>query len=503
VHEDNLHIIPDPLKGFPAPEIPADEAWSRMALLLDAEIPQTPETDPSSNALPNKPKASGLITGGSHMWGIAVVGVGLASAVLWGTMLLKKSFDAPVKDKNTELSQNNIVISDTILSENNRINENEELAEAKKTIGIQVSKSFVPDVLEQKELTELTKATNSKNSVYNSVSTPGIETKKCPEKAVLDPAAEARLIAPESNIVIAPVRYEEQERNKATGEDTIVNAFIASPDTQQNQKPAAGIELQIANNTFPDTGNNSRRNPDSGKITENSSKSPRNLIWQCAVSGNLGHVYQKERNKNTYYGCFITGGLKNLKLSAGIETGIGIGNYKDYGTIENTWLKMDSIITQDTIWHTVDSILIPEIIDTTIYYPVTNHDTITYNYDYTYLQIPFFITKQIADFGRVSLDIKAGPQVGFLISTNESVTHSNISASGELTGRTNKKYTRLDISWQLLFAPQIRWDISDNLSFGMSPSITLFLNNLYEQKNRPDSMPYGLSVYGSFIYNFR
>jgi hypothetical protein len=503
VHEDNLHIIPDPQKGFPAPEIPADEAWNKMALLLAAEVPPTEANDQTSSKLSGKQQAIRHIAGNSHIWGIALIGVGLAGALLWGSILLKKSYDTPVKDKEAIFSENKMVISDTISSGNDKIIEDKEIAEALKTDGMQVPKTYAPVVLEQKELTELPKSTYGKNSISSSVSTAEIETKNSREEAVSVPASEARFSNSESKIPITTVGDEVQERNRASAKDTIVKAFTVSPDTLQNPKSTDGIESQNANSTFSNVSNNSKGKPDSGNIPENPSKSPRNLEWHGTVYGNFGQVYQKERNANTFYGCFITGGLWNPKLNAGIETGMGIGNYKDYGTIENTFLKMDSIITRDTIWHQVDSIWIPEIFDTAIYFPLTSHDTLTYNYNYTYLQIPFFITKQIADFGKFSFGIKVGPQVGFLISTNESVTHSNISASGDLTGVVNKNYTRLDVSWQLLFAPQIRWDISDRLALGISPSVVLFLNNLYDKKNRPSSTPYGLSIYGGITYKFK
>ena len=66
MHEENLHITPDPGKSFPKPEIPAGEAWDKMAGLLDAEMPvslpdQAPPPEPTS------PPAGGGILGGTSV----------------------------------------------------------------------------------------------------------------------------------------------------------------------------------------------------------------------------------------------------------------------------------------------------------------------------------------------------------------------------------------------------------------------------------------------------
>jgi hypothetical protein len=228
----------------------------------------------------------------------------------------------------------------------------------------------------------------------------------------------------------------------------------------------------------------------------------KNLVWQIGLGGNIGQVYQKDRNANFFYGGLITGGLWNTKWKAGIETGIGLSKYKDYGSIGNSWMTSDSIIVTDTIWHQQDSLIYFELIDSTIYFPVAHDETLNYNYSYTYLQVPFFITKQVATFGKFSFDIKAGPVVGFMISKKESVTGS-MPPNNVIVSVVNKNYTRLDVSWQLHIAPQLRWDITEKLSINISPAAVLFLNNLYDKKNRPSSKPYGLSIYGGVTYKFK
>jgi hypothetical protein len=269
-------------------------------------------------------------------------------------------------------------------------------------------------------------------------------------------------------------------------------------------KPDVSRNDSVSKTIYPQDANNSK-SPDSGNTNikqESRLTMPKNLVWQIGAGGNIGQVYQKDRNANFFYGGLITGGLWNTKWKAGIETGIGLGKYADYGSIENSWMTTDSLIMTDTIWHQQDSLIYFELIDSTIYFPVAHSDTLKYSYNYTYLQVPFFITKQIASFGKFSLDLKAGPMVGFIISKKESVTGS-MPPDNVIVSVVNKNYTRLDVSWQLHIAPQLRWDITDKLSIGISPTAVLFLNNLYDKKNKPSSKPYGLSIYGGLTYKFK
>jgi len=227
----------------------------------------------------------------------------------------------------------------------------------------------------------------------------------------------------------------------------------------------------------------------------------KNWVLQAGIYGNFGQVYQQDRSPNFFYGGMITAGLWNLKWNAGIETGIGISKYKDYGQVENSWIVNDSIIKTDTIWHQQDSLNYFEIVDSIVYLPVLFSETIDYQYSYSFLQLPLFINKQIASFGKLTLGVKAGPLVGFLISKKESITGTK-PPENVIVSQTNKNYSRLDISWQLHIAPQLRWDVSSNFALICSPSAVFFLNNLYDKGNRPSSNPYGLSIYGGITYKF-
>jgi len=103
VHEDNLHIIPDPHKGYPEPDIPADDAWSQMQETLVKEMPQTP---------PSSPKGGKMKGGGSHFWSTAFVVAGTAGVIVWSVLHFTHKPDAGTNEKNKIA-----VTKDTIITE--------------------------------------------------------------------------------------------------------------------------------------------------------------------------------------------------------------------------------------------------------------------------------------------------------------------------------------------------------------------------------------------------
>jgi hypothetical protein len=263
-----------------------------------------------------------------------------------------------------------------------------------------------------------------------------------------------------------------------------------------NTKEEVGFSPIAEGKSNPDT--NTINNPVTPKPSKPETK---NWVGQVGIYVNFGQVYQQDRSPNFFYGGMITGGLWNKKWNAGIETGIGICKYKDYGQVENSWIVNDSVMKKDTIWHQQDSLNYFEIVDSIVYLPVSFSETLDYQYSYSFLQLPLFISKQIANFGKLSLGVKAGPLVGFLISKKESVSGTK-PPENVIVSQVNKNYSRLEISWQLHIAPQLRWDVNNKFSLTCSPSAVFFLNNLYEKDNKPLSKPYGLSIYGGITYKF-
>jgi hypothetical protein len=129
--------------------------------------------------------------------------------------------------------------------------------------------------------------------------------------------------------------------------------------------------------------------------------------------------------------------------------------------------------------------------------------TTGYKYNYQYLQIPLFISKQLFAAGKFSLDLKTGPLVGIMISDRKTLDYTSGPEGGEILSTADDDYTRLKISWQWQLMAQFRWNVSNRISLTLSPYGIFYLNNLYDSQNRPADLPFGIGVYGGFIYRFK
>jgi hypothetical protein len=183
----------------------------------------------------------------------------------------------------------------------------------------------------------------------------------------------------------------------------------------------------------------------------------------------------------------LTAGLWNRKWEAGVETGLGWESCKDYGSVLNA-IRLEDSLTVDTLGNF-------KTIDTT--------QILNYTYQYQYLQIPLFISKQLLTKGKFSMDVKTGPVLGIMISDKKTLDQTIGPQNGEILSTTDNDFSRQKISWQWQVLPQFRWNINDRLSLTLSPSVTFYLNNLYDPANRPDGAPFGISVNGALIYKFK
>lgn len=383
-------------------------------------------------------------------------------------------------------------------------NTNLTLITGEKTPGIDPKPIEKPSESSHKSVSiEPSDSANSNNTTLNlKQTTPEITTKESAAKAVN--------ITPEQpdKKDISILNNKQTISNSAQAE----NVFSSDADTIQALiERSAPVEVKLLqeadykNYTASETNKaekpvgNTLQNS-KGKDTKPAKLKTKDFVGQVGFSGNVGQVYQKDRNTNLYYGGLITAGLWNTHWNAGIETGLGVSQYADYGDEITTRVKTVLIITYDTTWNMQDSV--PVINTHTTTEQSFSTDSVHYTYSYSYLHIPLYFTKQIANFGKFALDFKTGPSVSFIISQKQTSSFTPVGDSSVLFNSEANNYSRLNVSWQMYFSPQVRWDISDNISVFVCPAVVLFLNNLYDKKNRPASTPYGLSIYGGLTYKF-
>jgi hypothetical protein len=490
MNDENLHITPDPHKGIPEPEIPADEAWNNMAAMLDAEMPVAPP-DSGPTQKPPSTGGGGILGGSIQFWSVGLIVLGVAGLVTWGVLRLTN------KPETTGIKQDRI------------------------------------DLIRQKTITDSVPAIHQSNPAFTgnirsaaNESTHGI-AKDLPQKhSDGDSTVRSKAISKPANIAgneqhpaLTSLVSKPSETNTKDilPSKTVTDSLTATDNRTSGQKPvieekskdtvklaevhsvtaSGGAESVKSNNTVPVVNpdvksptemkaDNTRNNSGSEK-PKNPLRMSDNLSWQLGVSGNIGEVVQKGRNPNLYYGAMVTGGLWHKKLKAGIETGIGWTAYNDYGSVSNNVRIMDSI-PGDTV------------------HPATYTDTTRISssrYRYQYLQIPLFISKQIVGKGSFVFNIKTGPAIGFLISQKQLSNSTSGPESGEILRSVNNDYTRLKTSWQWHLMVELQWNLSDKLSFTVCPSGIFYMTNLYDRNNRPPSIPFGIGVNVGLIYKFK
>jgi hypothetical protein len=492
MNDENLHITPDPHKGIPEPEIPADEAWNNMAAMLDAEMPVSPSDSAPSQKSPSS-GGGGILGGGIQFLSVGLIVLSVAGLVTYGILHHTNKPETTVINKDMiNVIQHNNVIDSLTTSHQNKISLTGNI-KSPAMIGNRDTKTDLRqkpanrDIIVQPKVipqsTSIAKNEQHPTLTFSSVSKQSEPKTKdvIPSQTVTDnTTTEVNYNSKQQRVI--------EEKSTETVKTEEIQSTPSSPD-------AASVELSV--NTVPAV------NPDVNPVadikadnTQNNagpekSKNPlrmsETLSWQLGVSGNIGEVVQKGRNPNLYYGAMVTGGLWQTKLKAGIETGIGLTVYNDYGTVLNSVRITDSI-SGDTV------------------HPIAHIDTTrvsSSNYRYQYLQIPLFISKQIVRKGKFLFDIKTGPVIGILISQKQVSSSTSGPENGEILSTVNSDYARLKISWQWHLILQLRWNFNDRLSLTISPSGIYYLNNLYERNNKPPNIPFGIGVNVGLIYKFK
>lgn len=227
---------------------------------------------------------------------------------------------------------------------------------------------------------------------------------------------------------------------------------------------------------------------------------PNPFSYSIGIIGSIGQVLVNGLNPNNFYSVNVLAGISHKKLNAGIETGIGYTQYKDRGIFEFEYRKTDTTGYKGySLFNAYDSSYL------FVFKPVTSNrqifvDTNT-RFSYTYLKVPLYFTKQIFQFGQLDLGIKTGPSCDMLITRKEVQPEYSLPGSQFISLKNNSN-TMLSTSWQWLVAPQISWNISNNLFFRFEPAIVFYLNNLYNTKDKPLATPYGIGIWTGLWYRF-
>lgn len=336
-----------------------------------------------------------------------------------------------------------------------------------------------------------TSITETKPTQNNPLLTQSVQQKSI--KNIIEPAelSIVQQITPEENLENTKIQYKQPEFSVETAaKDTDVNILV------QSEKPTQPTDTIWQSSSETNTGSRAA-------FAKTKKIKPGTLQWQTNIYGNTGVVLQQHRAASFMYGAMGTIGLWHNNFNAGIETGVGLQAYKDRGEIKNTYRIYDTIIVLDTIWHQDSGFIYPEIITKYLPYIYDTNQINSLNHTYLYLQFPLLITKQILKLKNLSVDLKAGPIIGLQLSKNTFRKIIGRPEGGILINTITTDYTRLQTHWQILISPQIKYNLSKKVVISFSPCLTLFPDRLYSSANRPNSTPYGLSVYGGILYKLK
>ena len=229
----------------------------------------------------------------------------------------------------------------------------------------------------------------------------------------------------------------------------------------------------------------------------------RKLGFMTGLTGSYGSILQQGRSPMYCYEGEIDAGIWLPSVKGSLSTGIGLQHYNDEGKFSFEYQTLDTLgYHTDTTWYFQDSV--PSyIITTNVITDSSLHTSeMVSGFTYKYIHIPLYFDWQVFESGRLSLNLKAGPSVSLLIAKSEPVPLF-VPPTGKLKNMTNMSYERLKTSWQLVIAPGMQYKLGQNFVLGAAPSFTWFINNLYSEKARPSSMPWGISISGGIYYLFR
>ena len=474
MNEKNLHIIPDPQKGYPEPEIPVDDAWNKMTGLLYAEMPVSETGPPASPTKPNSPPTGGAISGSIHFWGVILGVVAIVSLLTWGILsLTNKTGPAPAVNDTTNAIQESIRI-DSLTPVNQTT-----------PIDQQCNRSLLKvfDLNSKSDLT-VDRPTNNVNIETSVVSQDNIQS-LAQEPEIHDLGNNTDLIndIPEQEPEIQGITKDSSALSEpnplavpvSTGSDSLT--FPVTPENERN--PSDNKKVDKKSNDINPLEKIEKQEKLFGKSE--------NLTWVTSVYGNIGQEIHKDRDPNLFYGGMVTGGLWHKKLEAAIETGIGWENYNDYGSITNNIRIMDSIPG--------DSLNPVTYLDTT--------QVSAYKYHYQYLQVPLFISKHLLTKRKLSFDVKMGPVLGIMISDKKMDDYTSGPEEGEMLSTSDNDFSRLKLSWQWQVMIGLQWNFNDRLSLNLYPVGIFYLNNLYTKDDRPPNMPFGLGINGGLVFRFK
>ena len=478
----------------PTPLTPTDEAWNKMAELLDSEMPASDQKSKKrAFAISFSQLAISIVA--------AIVLVGGGTFITLRTIEKNKKEIHNTKQQNNKLKNdslaNKILLSeDTIVSADTAVNTlNNSTPKANDKSKIQqhqdnnqtslstVTKTQNPPKAFSVKISNLSTAlvdSSGLNINYPISLTNPIDTDK--------ETAQVERVGADIKPSVTLPRDENADKVEIKTETNLNdslkqerNTSISNPITKKKMKRENFFKnfprnIRLFEGLFDNIGSLFSKNSNSqfnGNIRKNSVSSfSKNNHLFIGLSGYNDLLFSKNASKNIYsYGEILTIGIRNIKQSLAVETGIG------FQSLEYHLPYSRKLYTYQATG----------IYDSTI--TVSSYKYSRYN-----LVIPLFITKEIFHYNNIFLDVKTGVSTSIFLSKQR--LFNQLPADIKLI---EDSYQISNVNFSFAISPQFRWDINDKFSLNINAGGIFYLNSLYQNNSLK---PIGINLSAGIHYYF-
>jgi len=214
------------------------------------------------------------------------------------------------------------------------------------------------------------------------------------------------------------------------------------------------------------------------------------------------------RNTNQYSetNYWLNAGVTYHAGRFSVQTGLGLGYVYDHGDYRVNYKSKDSI----GYFTSIISFIVTsnnEVIFTTK--DIAVYDSLQHAADsralsrYTYLQIPLLLGFELFETNRLSVTLKAGPAVSFLIGSKEAAPFIDY-PNARLIRVDNNSFTRVKMNWEIQAALDIEYRLVKNFSIYAQPTYKHYFKAFETSESTPVSAkdPYSIGVTIGARYNF-
>jgi len=483
-----IYLNPNQQKS-PSPLTPADEAWDKMAELLDSEMPlSNQESKKRAFAISFSQFAISVVA--------AIVLVGGGTFITLKTIENKKEIHtikhAVKHSEHDSLTNKTVQIEDSVLSTktdvqtinsaNQKANEENILQQHQNnnqtSLSTAITQTHTPQkVLSVKKSNEskvLVDTIRLKSNEQNNWGNPiEFHTKIITIDSITTTTNNKQLYAtlPKTENV-AKVALK-AKTNLMDSFETSKNLTIRKPSTKEKIKRENRVSnYQKNNQLFGGLFKNNGQQFSKNKSKSSVSNFQKNNHLLVGLSGYNGLLFSKNASKNIYsYGEILTIGIRNTKYNLTVETGIGFQSLEYHVPYSRTLYTYQAT----------------GIYDSTI--TVSSYKYSRYN-----VIIPFFITKEIFHYNNIFLDVKTGINTSIFLSKQR--LFNQLPADIQLI---EDSYPISNLNFSFALSPQFRWDINDKFSFNINAGGIFYLNSLYQNYSLK---PIGLNLSAGIHYFF-